>query len=69
MMTVYLSFVINPEGAIFVDAVHKVHGRKLLKDGFCVFVIDGRHIRCYLKMLKLEDGLDWTANTLRIHYT
>lgn len=41
---------INPEIVTYASTVDKIHGRKLLKDGYRMVMIDGRHGRRSVKL-------------------
>lgn len=68
MLTVYFSFTVNPEVATNPIVVYTVDFMKLLKDGNCMVMLDGRHRRCSVEMLGDEDGEECAAEPLRTHY-
>lgn len=56
-MNMYFSPVFNQEGATYVGAVHNIDGAKLLKDGYVTVILDGRHQRRSVEMLRGKDGV------------
>lgn len=68
MMAAYILSAVDPEVASYAGAVHNIQGRKLLKDGYRMVMIDGRYLHCSVNMLRVEDGVGCTTDPLRIHF-
>lgn len=52
MMTLYLRSFINSEGGTNATSVHNVDGMELLRDGYCIAMLDGCHRHCFVKSFK-----------------
>lgn len=58
MMTVYLSSVVNAEGASYATAVQNVDRTEFLKEGYCMVVIDSLHRHRSVEMIRDEEGVE-----------
>lgn len=67
-MPLYASSTVSYEAATYMTAVHNVDGIKLLKDGSCVFMLYGHHLRRSVEIMRDEDGVDLAVEPLRMHY-
>lgn len=47
---------LHPQGATYATDVHKVDGMELLREGYCVVMLDDRHRRRYVEILRNEDS-------------
>lgn len=67
-MTVYFSYTVSTKGATYAIAVHGVDGMELLKNGYCMLMLD----RCYqlrsVKLLEEEYGEEYVAEAARMRY-
>lgn len=61
MKMVYFSGLVNRAGGPYAAAVHPVHGMRLLKDGYCMVMNNGRHWRQSIKMSHHEGDVGWVA--------
>lgn len=43
--------------------MHNINGMKLLKDGYCMFILDGRHCCHSVEMLRDKEGINWAAES------
>lgn len=68
MMMVYLSSTVNSEGTTYVTAVYTVNYMMLLKDGYCMLMLDAHYWYRSVKWLRNQENLEWAAEPLRIHY-
>lgn len=68
MMTMWLSPVVNFEGATSTSAVHNIHDKKLLRHGYCTLIRDERHRRHSVKILSDEEGVSLAVDPSRMHY-
>lgn len=69
MKKMYFSLSISPEGSTYASALHNTHWKKLVADGYCIFMLDHRHQRRSVEMLRDDDTVGWSANPLRVYYT
>lgn len=67
-MMVIVSFTIGRKRTTYATAEHNVDSMNLLKAGVCNFVLHGRHQHHFTKMLPDKDGVEQTAERLRMHY-
>lgn len=65
MIFVQCSAECNSTGSSMNDSFDKENGRKGVKDGFEVILLDGRHRRSAVGHLKVERGRECTVNLLR----
>lgn len=66
MMVMYVLFTLNPVGATYATAMHIVDGTKVLQDGYRMVMLDCRHWRHFVKMLRNEDGIEWVLALIRM---
>lgn len=64
----YFFKTINPDGKTNATVVHSVEDRKLQKDGYCMFMLNGRHWRRSMEILRVEDSAECTFYLLRTRY-
>lgn len=68
IMALCFSPVINPKWWTYASAVLNAAGKKLLKDGYCIFMPDGWHLSNSAKTLRYDDGMEGpTGSPLRHH--
>lgn len=58
----YISNTIKPDAAKYATAAYNVDGRELLKDGYGMFMLDGRNWRRFVEILRDEDGCSGLRN-------
>lgn len=62
MMTVYLLSTVSREGTSYCSGARTVDGKALLKDGYCMMMLDGHHRCSSVDMLQEEVGAEWLLN-------
>lgn len=68
MMTKYYFSAVTMEGAISASVVHIVNSTEVVKDGYCMVVLDSRQWRRSVKILKNENKVKWTSAPLRTRF-
>lgn len=68
MMILYIFSAVKPEGVTYASAVHNIHGRWLLNDGYCMFMLDRRDLRHFIKTLRDEHVIGWAAYSMSMHF-
>lgn len=64
----YFSSAVNWEGVAYESAVLNLLCSKMLKDGYLTVMVDNWR-QCYsVGLLRVEEGVSWTADTLQTHY-
>lgn len=66
-MTLYLSSTVNLEDGTYTKEMQAVDGIKLLKDGYCMVMLNGRLRRRYFQMLQ-NNEMQWPSVPLRLCY-
>lgn len=64
MITVYISTIINPGSVTYATAVHTVDGVKILKDDYCIVLLDGPLLPRSSEMLRDKNGLQLSVEPL-----
>lgn len=64
--TVYSSFTLNPEGATYATAVDNDDGTTMLKHGYCIVKLYGRHLCRSVAIWTDEYGAKKAAEPLRM---
>lgn len=67
-VSVYLLAVVSPVGVTYVTVVHSVDFKKAPKDDYLMFMLDGCHRPCLMKISSDENCLTRTTNPLRTQY-
>lgn len=67
MMTLSPSSAISLKGSAYATVVYNDGSMKLPKDDYCMVMINGRHWTLFVKLLRFEEGLEWTVETLRLY--
>lgn len=65
-MTVYFSLTVNSEGTTYATALDFVHGKKSLKHGYHLVMLQGCHQRRSLEILIDENSVEWAADLLHV---
>lgn len=55
----YFLSTFNPERATCATAMQTVGDTKMLKDGYCIVILDCRHRHFSVRMLPNEDYVEW----------
>lgn len=68
MVTVYVLSSINLESATYAAAKCTVDCTKVLKDGYCMVMLNGRDLRRSVEMSQNEDEVKCVSAQLRTRY-
>lgn len=67
MMAVYVSIVFNLEGAPYRSAVIYVNDKKVLKDFYCMVMLDGWPMHRYVDIQRNDDCKSWDADPVYLY--
>lgn len=67
MQSVHFSLTVSPKGATHATAMYRDDGMMMLKDGYRIVVLDDRHWRRFVKMLR-KKRMKSVLAPLRIRY-
>lgn len=62
MKKVYFFSTVNPEDEPYATALHNVEEMKVLKDGYCMVIVNGHHQRHSVEMLRKGKGMGGLRN-------
>lgn len=68
LMTFYFSSTVNSDCAVYATAVQNVRGMKFLIDDYCEIMSDCCYRPRSVELLKDENGVKYTADTLYVRY-
>lgn len=69
MVTAFAFSTVDDDGTTYVTAMQNVRGMKLQKDAYYVFMLDSRHRRRNLEMLRDVYSIKWGSLPLDMRYT
>lgn len=55
-----------PKGASIASAGHSVGDKRFLNDGYCMTILDGHGLRCYMEIVRDHNGVGWVVGSLRM---
>lgn len=67
-MNVFVLSAVDRVGATIPTAVQTADYKKLHREGYYMEMLDGRHHRHYVKILRIEEEIDWGSALVRMRY-
>lgn len=68
MMTGYISSTVGAKGRTYASAANNIDSMMSLNNGYCMFMLDGRHRPCSDELLKDGTDVEWSVEPLSMLY-